>query len=128
MAHVKTYVSKEEFLVELAKHSDKIDVEASVKLPFYCIQDKEGKQYPASKGLVMLSLVNSICGKFIDLSKSRVFKKRLLSVAWLDSMVEREVRAKEEEEVVATPKAPAKKSAPAKKAKKSATKKPAAKK
>ncbi len=134
MSHTKTYLSKADFLTELALHTDKIDKEASINLPHFCLQDEEGKQYVAYKAVVMFALVNSICdARIIDLKRSCTYKRKFMSVSWYDSAVPRtatpvEEVAPVEEVVVATPKAPAKKPAPAKKAKKPATKKPAAKK
>jgi hypothetical protein len=87
MPEVKQYFSKDEFLKDLAKVTSNIDIEASAKLPHYCLQDTKGVQHSAPKLMVMIHLVNAIeDDKIIDATKSQAFRRRFMSICWKNEL------------------------------------------
>ncbi len=81
------YFSKADFLKDLAQFSKKIDVDASNKLPSFCLQDKEGVQYPATKPVIMYHLVNAIeDANIINRNKSCTYKRKFMSVCWTEKL------------------------------------------
>lgn len=84
MVQIKQYFSKEEFMKDLAKVTEKIDTVASLKLVGHSLADKDGKHYRANKLAVAVKLINAIEGSaVINASKSRAFRNQnAMSIGW----------------------------------------------